>query len=37
VGKGLSVKDIHKERFPVYGEKFFSLKGVHNGVEKFSQ
>jgi hypothetical protein len=35
--KGLKVKDIHKEMFPVYGEKCLSRKAVHNWVEKFSQ
>jgi hypothetical protein len=28
--KGLNVKDIHKEMFPVYGGKCLSRKGVHN-------
>jgi hypothetical protein len=35
--EGLNVKDIHKEMFPVYGEKCLSRKAVHNLVEKFSQ
>jgi hypothetical protein len=33
----LTAKDIHKEMFPVYGEKCLSCKEVHNWVEKFSQ
>jgi hypothetical protein len=32
--KGLNAKDIHKEMFPVYGEKCLSRKAVHNCVEK---
>jgi hypothetical protein len=35
--KGLNAKDIDKEMFPVYGGKWFSLKAVHNWVEKFTQ
>jgi hypothetical protein len=35
--KGLNAKNIHKETFLVYGGNCFSLKGVHNWVEKFSQ
>jgi hypothetical protein len=35
--KGLHAKDIGKEMFPVYGEKYLSCKAVHNSVEKFSQ
>jgi hypothetical protein len=35
--KGLIVKDIHKEMFPVYGGKCLFCKAVHNWVEKFSQ
>jgi hypothetical protein len=35
--KGLNGKDIHKEMFPVYGEKCLSRKAVHNWVKKFSQ
>jgi hypothetical protein len=35
--KGLSVQDIHKEMFLVYGEKCLSRKAVHNWVEKLSQ
>jgi hypothetical protein len=35
--KELNVKDIHKETFPVYGEKCSSHKLVHNCVMKFSQ
>jgi hypothetical protein len=35
--KGLNAKDIHKEKFSVYGEKFLSRKAVHSWVEKFSQ
>jgi hypothetical protein len=34
---GLSVKDIHKEMFPVYDGKCLSHKAVHNWVEKFFQ
>jgi hypothetical protein len=37
VGKRLNAKDIHKEMFPVYGEKCLSRKAVHNWVENFSQ
>jgi hypothetical protein len=35
--KRLHAKDIRKEIFPVYGEKCFWRKAVHNWVEKFSQ
>jgi hypothetical protein len=35
--KGLSVKDIHEEVFPVYGGKCLSRKVVHNCVDKFSR
>jgi hypothetical protein len=28
--KGLNVKDIHKEMFPVYGDKCLSRKAVHS-------
>jgi hypothetical protein len=37
--KGLQAKDtrIHKEMFPVYGEKCLAHKAVSNWVEKFSQ
>jgi hypothetical protein len=35
--KGPTVKDIHKEMFPVYGGKCLSPKAVHNWIEKFSQ
>jgi hypothetical protein len=35
--KGLSAKDIHKEMFPVCGEKCLSRKAVHNWVEKFTE
>jgi hypothetical protein len=35
--KGLSVKNIHKEMFSVYGGKCLSRKAVHNWVEKFSE
>jgi hypothetical protein len=35
--KGLNAKDIHKEKFPVYGGKCLSCKAVHNCIEKFSQ
>jgi hypothetical protein len=34
---GISVKDIHKEMFAVYGGKCLSRKVLHNWVEKFSQ
>jgi hypothetical protein len=32
--KGLNAKDIHKETFPIYGGKCFTLKSVYNWVEK---
>lgn len=35
--KGLTAKDIHKEMFPVYGEKCLSRKAVYNWIENFSQ
>jgi hypothetical protein len=35
--KGLNAKDIHREMFPVYGEKCLSRKPVRSWVEKFSQ
>jgi hypothetical protein len=35
--RGLNEKDIHKEMFPVYGEKCMMCKVVHNWVKKFSQ
>jgi transposase len=35
--KGLNVKDIHKEIFPVYGGKCLSRKSVHNWLKKFSE
>jgi hypothetical protein len=35
--KGISANDIHKEIFPVYGEKCFSRKALLNWAEKFSQ
>jgi hypothetical protein len=35
--KGLNVKDIHIEIFPVYSRKCLRCKTVHNWVEKFSQ
>jgi hypothetical protein len=35
--KGLNVKDIHKEMFPVYEGKCLSRKAVHNWVTKFFQ
>jgi hypothetical protein len=35
--KGLDAKDIHKEMFPVYGEKCLLLEVVHNWIDKFSQ
>jgi hypothetical protein len=35
--KGLNAKDIHKEMFPVYGEKCLSCKAVHNlGGKRFA-
>jgi hypothetical protein len=34
VGKGLNVKDISKEKFPVYGGKCLLRKAVYNCVEK---
>jgi hypothetical protein len=34
--KGLNAKNIHKEKFPVYGAKCLSRKAVHNWIEKFS-
>jgi hypothetical protein len=34
--KGLCVKDIHKEMFPIYGGKCMSRKAVHNWVAKVS-
>jgi hypothetical protein len=35
--KGLNAKYIHKEIFPVYGGKCFSLNEVHYWDEKVSQ
>jgi hypothetical protein len=35
--KQLNALDIHKEMFPLYGEKCVSCKVFHNWVEKFSQ
>jgi hypothetical protein len=35
--KELSIKDIHKEMFHVYGGKCLLCKAVHNWVEKFYQ
>jgi hypothetical protein len=35
--KGLNIRDIHKEMFPVYGGKRLSLKAAHNLVDKLSQ
>jgi hypothetical protein len=35
--KGLNVKDIYKEMFPVHCGKCLSRKAVHNCVEVFSQ
>jgi ribulose 1,5-bisphosphate synthetase/thiazole synthase len=32
--KGLNVKDVHKEMFPVYGGKCLSRKAVHSWVKK---
>jgi hypothetical protein len=34
--KGLNVKDIHKEIFPVYNGKCVSSKAVHNWVANVS-
>jgi hypothetical protein len=34
--KGLIAKDIHKEMFPVCGEKCLSPKAVHNWVANVS-
>jgi hypothetical protein len=34
MAKWLNAKDIHKEMFPVYGEKCLFCKPVHNWVEK---
>jgi hypothetical protein len=34
--KGLSVNDIHKDIFPVYGVECFSPKVFHNWVAKVS-
>jgi hypothetical protein len=30
VGKELNAKDIHKEMFPVCGEKYLSRKAIHS-------
>jgi hypothetical protein len=35
--KGLNAKDIHKEKFYVYGGKYLSRKAAHNWVEIFSE
>jgi hypothetical protein len=35
--KGLNVKDIHKEMFPIYDLKRLSHKAFHSWVEKFSE
>jgi hypothetical protein len=35
--KGLNAKEIHKDMFPVYCEKWLLHKEVHNWVKKFSQ
>jgi hypothetical protein len=35
--KELNAKDIHKEMFPVYGQKCLSCKAVHTLAKKFSQ
>jgi hypothetical protein len=32
--KGLNVKDIHREMYPIYGGKCLSRKAVHSLVEK---
>jgi hypothetical protein len=37
VDRRTHAKDIHKEMFPVYGEKCLSRKALHSWVEKFSQ
>jgi hypothetical protein len=34
VGKRTLIKGIHKEIYPVYGGKCFSLKAIHNWVVK---
>jgi hypothetical protein len=34
--RGISMKDIHKEMFPVYGGKCLSRKVVHNWVANVS-
>jgi hypothetical protein len=34
--EGLNAKDIHKEMFPVYGEKCLSRKALYNRVAKVS-
>jgi hypothetical protein len=34
--KGLNAKYIHKEMFPVYGEKCLSRKAVHNWMANVS-
>jgi hypothetical protein len=33
--KELYAEDIHKEMYPVHGGKCWSLKAVHNWLEKF--
>jgi hypothetical protein len=35
--KGLNAKDVHKEKFPVYGGRCFSPKAFRSWTEKFSQ
>jgi hypothetical protein len=35
--KEVNSKDMHREMFPVYGDKCLSRKAVHSWVEKFSQ
>jgi hypothetical protein len=35
--KRLSAKDVHKEMFPIYGEKCLSHEAVHNWVKKSSE
>jgi hypothetical protein len=35
--KVLNTKDIHKEIFPIYGEKYLSLKAVHIWVKIISE
>jgi hypothetical protein len=34
---GLNAKDIHKEMFPIYSEKYLSHKVVNNWIDIFSE